>query len=96
MLPSKDKKTGCLLNIRLKKQGRFGLLFVVQTDIHISPDDRLSELNGFQPLSIGLALRVNLNFRDQFLHQLPFLPAVHLSVKLVEVDQNLADIIASN
>ena len=46
----------------------FNLLFVVQTDIHIFLDDRQPKLNGFQPLTIGLTLRVNLNFRDQFLN----------------------------
>ena len=73
----------------------FNLLFVVQTDIHIFLDDRQPKPNGFQPLAIGLTLRVDLNFRDQFLNQLPFLSVIHLSIELIEVDQNLVDIITS-
>lgn len=70
------------------------LLFIVQTDIHIFLYDRQPKLDRFQPLPIGLTLRVNLNFRDQFLNQLPFLSVVHLSIELIEVDQDLVDIIA--
>lgn len=44
---------------------RVDLRIIVQTDIHVFLNDRQLELDGFQPLSIGLTLRVNLNFRNQ-------------------------------
>ena len=50
--------------------------------------------DGFQPLAIGLALRVNLNFRNQRLHQLPPLHIVHHAVQLLKIDQHFINIVA--
>lgn len=57
-----------LLNFFRQKADGFNLLFIVQTDIHIFLYDRQSELDRFQLLAIGLTLRINLNFRNQFLN----------------------------
>ena len=46
------------------------MTFVVQTQIDIFFNDRQSEFYGFEPLTVGLTLWVDLNFRDQMLHQL--------------------------
>ena len=70
------------------------MCIVVQTQTHILRNDWELELDGLEPLTVGLAFLVNLDFRDQFLNQLPFLSVIHLSIELIEVDQNLLDIIA--
>ena len=70
------------------------MCIVVQTQTHILRNDWELELDGLEPLTVGLAFLVNLDFRDQFLNQLPFLSVIHLSIELIEVDQNLVDIIA--
>ena len=41
------------------------MTFVVQTQINVIFNDRQSEFNGFEPLTVGLTLRVDLDFRDQ-------------------------------
>ncbi len=50
----------------------FGMTFVVQTQIDVFFNDRKSEFDGFEPLTVGLTLWVDLNFRDQMFHQLFF------------------------
>lgn len=46
------------------------MTFIVQTQINIAFNDRQSEFDGFEPLTVGLTLRVDLNFRNQMFHQL--------------------------
>ena len=74
---------------------RLNMCIIVQTDIHIFLNDRQLKLDGFQPLSIGLTLWVNLNFRNQRLHQLPLFLFIHYGIQLFKINQNLVDIISS-
>ena len=44
------------------------MTFIVQTQIDIVFNDWQSEFDGFEPLTVGLTLRVDLDFRDQMFH----------------------------
>ena len=78
-----------------KQHHRLNMCIIVQTDIHIFLNDKQLKLDGFQPLSIGLTLWVNLNFRNQRLHQLPLFLFIHYGIQLFKTNQNLVDIISS-
>ena len=65
------------------------MTFIVQTQINIVFNDRQSEFDGFEPLTVGLTLRIDLNFRDQMFHQLFAFKGIHNIVELFKTDENL-------
>lgn len=44
------------------------MCIIVQTYFHIFLNNRELEFNGFEPLSVRLAIFINLNFRDERFH----------------------------
>ena len=72
------------------------MTFIVQTQINIVFNDGQSEFDGFEPLTVGLTLWVDLNFRDQMLHQLFAFKGIHNIVKLFKADENLVNVVAGN
>ena len=71
-----------------------GMTFIVQTQINIAFNDRQSEFDGFEPLTVGLTLWVDLNFRDQMFHQLFAFKGIHHIVELFKADENFVNVIA--
>ena len=69
------------------------MTFVVQTQIDIFFNDRQSEFDGFEPLTVGLTLWVDLNFRDQMFHQLFAFKGIHNIVELFKADENLVNVV---
>ena len=67
---------------------------IVQTQINIVFNDWQSEFDGFEPLTVGLTLRVDLDFRDQMLHQLLAFKRIHNIVEFFKADENLVNVIA--
>ena len=72
------------------------MTFIVQTQVNIAFNDRQSEFDGFEPLTVGLTLRVDLNFRDQMFHQLFAFKGVHHIEELFKADENLVNVITCN
>lgn len=70
------------------------MTFVVQTQINVVFDDRQSEFDGFEPLTVGLTLRINLNFGNQMFHQLFAFKGIHHIVELFKADENFVNVIA--
>ena len=50
--------------------------------------------DGFEPLTVGLTLWVDLNFRDQMFHQLFTFNGIHHIVELFKADENFVNVIA--
>ena len=72
------------------------MTFIVQTQINIAFNDRQSEFDGLEPLTVGLTLRVDLNFRNQMLHQLFAFKGIHHIVELFKADENLVNVFDSD
>lgn len=72
------------------------MTFIVQTQIDIVFNDWQSEFDGFEPLTVGLTLWVDLNFRDQMFHQLFTFKGIHNIVELFKADENLVNVVAGN
>jgi len=70
------------------------MTFIVQTQINVVFDDRQSEFDGFEPLTVRLTLRVDLNFRNQMLHQLFAFKGIHHIVELFKANENFVNVIA--
>ena len=69
------------------------MFIIVQTQAHIFLNDRELEFDGLEPLSVGLAFLIYLDFGNQCFHDLPLFLLAHDGVQLVEVDQHLVDVI---
>ena len=70
------------------------MTFIVQTQINIAFNDRQSEFDGFEPLTVGLTLRVDLNFRNQMFHQLFAFKGIHHIVEFFKADENFVNVVA--
>ena len=69
------------------------MCIVVQTQTHILRNNRELEFDGLEPLPVGLAFIINLDFRNEGLHKLPFFLIVHGGIELIEVNQHLVDVV---
>lgn len=62
-----------LLERKYRDGSKLHMCIIVQTYFHIFLNNRELEFNGFEPLSVRLAIFINLNFRDERFHySMPF------------------------
>ena len=69
-------------------------ILIVQTQFKVMVDDRQLEPDGLQPLSVGLAFRIDLHLIDQNFHQSAAFRLGHGGIELVEANQDLIDVVA--
>ena len=67
---------------------------IVQTQAHIFRNDWELELDGLEPLTVGLPFLINLDFGKQRFHKLPLFLIVHDGIELIKVNQHLVDVVA--
>ena len=67
---------------------------IVQTQAHIFRNDWELELDGLEPLSVGLPFLIDLDFGKQRFHELPLFLIVHDGIELIKVNQHLVDVVA--